>query len=287
VSRRLALVSLVLALAAPAAVRAGSLRIVTFNLLHGGVELFGCGDCQRLEERLAMTIEELRGLDPDLIGLQEASAGPGRGDVAGRVAEALGFSYARAESGYPLFRPQIAFFTGFVEGPAILSRFPIVSSETFMLEACDLWYRRAVVCAVVTPPGGEVDVCSVHTEENACHLRSLARQLRERRSTRPLVLVGDLNAPPSAPGMDTLVSELGFVDAFHAAHPDAAGFTVWQPPRITERRAGRRVDYVMLAPPHGVRILESRVVLDAPQTAADGRPLWPSDHYGVLAEVGF
>jgi endonuclease/exonuclease/phosphatase family metal-dependent hydrolase len=234
-----------------------------------------------------MTIDDLRRLGPDLIGLQEASLGPARGDVAGRIAAALGYSYTRAESGYPIFRPQIAFFTRFVEGPAILSRFPIVSSETFVLDACDLWYRRSVVCAVVTTPDGEVDACSVHAEENGCHLRSLARRLRERRSERPLVMVGDLNSPPDAPGMDTLLSELGFVDAFHAAHPHDPGFTVWQPPRAAERRANRRVDYVMLAVPHGVRVLESRVVLDTPRPAADGLPLWPSDHYGVVADVSF
>jgi endonuclease/exonuclease/phosphatase family metal-dependent hydrolase len=272
----------------PAAVTAGSLRIVTFNMLHGGVELFGCGDCQRLEERLAMTIEELRRLDADLIGLQEASVGPGRGDVAGRVAAALGFGYARAESGYPTFRPQIAFFTGFVEGPAILSRFPIVSSETFTLDDCDLWYRRAAVCAVVATPDGEVDACSVHADEKAsCHLRSLARRLGARPSARPLVLLGDLNAPPSTPGVATLISELGLVDAFHAVHPDDPGFTVWQPPRVAERRARHRVDYVLIAAPGGVRVLDSRIVLDAPHSAADGRPLWPSDHYGVLAEASF
>jgi hypothetical protein len=32
-------------------------------------------------------------------------------------------------------------------------------------------------------------------------------------------------------------------------------------------------------------VVASRVVLDAPGRRPDGRPLWPSDHYGVLAEI--
>jgi hypothetical protein len=49
----------------------------------------------------------------------------------------------------------------------------------------------------------------------------------------------------------------------------------------------RRVDFVFLVPGHVVpgRVLSSRVVLDAPRALEDGRVLWPSDHYGVLAEL--
>ena len=99
-------------------------------------------------------------------------------------------------------------------------------------------------------------------------------------------LVGDLTSPPDAPGMDTLLSELGFVDAFHAVHPDDPGFTVYQPVRAAARLARRRVDYVLVAsgaPP--ARVRSSRIVLDVPGQGGDGRPLWPSDHYGVVAEV--
>jgi hypothetical protein len=32
-------------------------------------------------------------------------------------------------------------------------------------------------------------------------------------------------------------------------------------------------------------VLSSRVVLDKPERRRDGSTLWPSDHYGVLADV--
>jgi hypothetical protein len=51
--------------------------------------------------------------------------------------------------------------------------------------------------------------------------------------------------------------------------------------------ARRRVDFVFLLPGHVVpgRVLSSRVVLNTPGTLANGEVLWPSDHYGVLAEL--
>jgi hypothetical protein len=100
---------------------------------------------------------------------------------------------------------------------------------------------------------------------------------------RPLVLMGDLNSTPDSPGLRSLIDRLGFVDAFHAAHPDDPGFTVYQPVREAARMARRRVDYVLVTAP--ARVQASRVVLDAAGTAGDGRPLWPSDHYAVVAEV--
>ena len=71
------------------------------------------------------------------------------------------------------------------------------------------------------------------------------------------------------------------------ANPDVPGFTVWQPVRTEAPQANRRVDYVLVAPggEAPVRVGASRVILDRPGRGADGKALWPSDHYGVLSEV--
>src|SRR5437868_2150316 len=66
------------------------LRVVTFNLFHGGASSGLVGDGDALEERLALAITELRALAPDVIAVQEASIGWGRGNVASRLADALG-----------------------------------------------------------------------------------------------------------------------------------------------------------------------------------------------------
>jgi exonuclease III len=98
--------------------------------------------------------------------------------------------------------------------------------------------------------------------------------------------MGDLNASEALPAMGELTAA-GWIDAFRAAHPATAGFTVWQRPDAPGPTVFRRVDYVFLAPGRACtgRVLGSRVVLDTPRRAPDGRTLWPSDHYGVLADL--
>jgi len=137
-----------------------------------------------------MAAGELRRLGVDVVGLQEASTGRGRGSVAARLADRLGFHHVYAPASSRFFGNNgidqvIAFLLNFSEGPAIVSRFP--------------WQR---------------------IEE------------------------------PSP--------------------------TVW-----------RRVDYVFMVPGTQFpgRVRSSRVILDTPQRLPDGKLLWPSDHYGVLAEL--
>jgi len=261
------------------------LRVVTFNMLHGG---FGFrGDGQHLEERLAMAVEVLRGLDVDLIGLQEASSGRRRGDVAARLAAALGLHHVRAAAGYRWVGRLASWAMGFEEGPAVLSRFPIVAWDVVPVNSCDHWYGRVLLCATLDTPWGPLDACSTHTASSTCQLRSLTKLLHERRGRAPRILMADLNSTPDTSGVRRLLADDGLVDTFRAANPDAPGSTVGQPVRGEAQAARRRADYVLVAPgPDApVRVRASRVILDRPGRAADGKALWPSDHYGVLSEV--
>ena len=76
-----------------------TLRFVTFNLLHGGIFSELSGDDDGLEERFRLAVDGLRALDADVVGLQEASTGRRRGDVAARLAAALGYRYVRTPRG--------------------------------------------------------------------------------------------------------------------------------------------------------------------------------------------
>src|SRR5580765_6149704 len=69
------------------------LRFVSFNVDHGGLGSEILGDDSDLEDRLAIAVGELKKIDADVIGLQEASRGWRRGDVARRLAEALGYKH--------------------------------------------------------------------------------------------------------------------------------------------------------------------------------------------------
>jgi exonuclease III len=84
-----------------------------------------------------------------------------------------------------------------------------------------------------------------------------------------------------------MIEEAGFVDAYRRANPDAPGATVWQDIDAPSSTVRRRVDYIFLVPGREVRggVASSRIVFDRPQPLPGGGTLWPSDHYGVLAEL--
>jgi len=99
--------------------------------------------------------------------------------------------------------------------------------------------------------------------------------------------MGDFNAADTAEWMVALAREHGFIDAFRAATPAGTGATVWQQPDAPTATVRRRVDFIFVVPNGGPapRVRRSDIVLDTPARRPDGSTLWPSDHYGVLAEL--
>ena len=280
------------AVAAPAE-RARPLRVVTFNLLHGGPSSGLTGDGDALETRLGMVIAELRGLAPDVVALQEASVGRARGNVAARIAKELGLHHVHAPATTRVFsvgfvNHVIVWLMNFSEGPAVLSRYPITASQVHDLPRCvKRLDPRVLLQTEIATPWGPLAVFSTHTARDDCQIAHVAGIVRGRAAAGPALLMGDLNTAERASAFQALTNGGGFVDAFRASNPHTPGLTVWQRVRTEEPTVFRRVDYVLMA---GVRngpaaACASRVVLNTPGRAPDGGTLWPSDHYGVLADL--
>jgi endonuclease/exonuclease/phosphatase family metal-dependent hydrolase len=278
-----------------AAVSAGAparpLRVVTFNLFHGGPSSSLSGDTKDLDARLAMVIDALRALAPDVVAVQEASEGRRRGVVAKRLAEALDLRYVFAPATTRLspvgfFNRVVVAVLDFAEGVAVLSRFPITGSEVFELPRCAKWWEpRILLRADLATPHGALAVFTAHTASDACQIRRIGEVVKERARRGPVILTGDLNRVESADGMEALNGAGALVDAFRAVHPEARGATVYQPVDAPDATVTRRVDYIFVGGVDTRVVCDSRVVLDRPGRRADGRVLWPSDHYGVLADL--
>lgn len=269
------------------------LKFVTFNLFHGGVFSGLRGNAKDLDRRLEMAAEELRHLGVDVVGLQEASTGRGRGNVAARLAAQLGFHHVYAPASSRFFGNNgvdrvIAFLLNFTEGPAIVSRFPITGWEIYNLPRCDRFMdSRVVLAATLQTPHGPLRVFSTHTRGDPCQTGRVAELVRNGRGPSPSVLLGDLNAVEGSAAIAALTGDAGFVDAYRTANPTLPGPTVWQRIEEPTPTVWGRVDYIFVVPgaEYAGKVLSSRVVLDAPRQLGDGKVLWPSDHYGVLAEL--
>jgi endonuclease/exonuclease/phosphatase family metal-dependent hydrolase len=291
--RRALVVAAAVLLTSASVVRAETVRVVSFNLFHGGPTSGWFGDGHRLEERLDLVRAELRTLAPDVIGLQEASAAWGRGDIAARLAGALGLHHVFGPATTRVFGHEglgrlVTTLINFTEGPAILSRYPIVARAVYELPRCARRLDpRVLVHAELRAPWGPLHAFSVHTSHDACQVRRVVELVRRHARGGPAVLMGDFNHGERSAVIAAVTGEAGFIDAFRASASATDGATVWQRPGAPAPTVTRRADYVFVLPGGGVSpsIRASRVVLNEPRRLTDGTTLWPSDHYGVLADL--
>jgi endonuclease/exonuclease/phosphatase family metal-dependent hydrolase len=295
---RLALAALLClgALAAPPALAAdgrASLTVLSLNVLHGGPWSGFTGDGQQLDRRMGLVEAHVAALRPDIVALQEAPVSRRLGNIPERLARRLGLHHVHAPATMRVFGDSILSrlviaALGFHEGPAILSRFPIVESEVYELPRCERYLDpRVLLRARLQTPWGLMDVFSTHTSRDPCQVRHVTSLVAERRNGLPSILMGDFNSGETSAVIKAMTEDAGFVDAFRRANPEAVGATGWQRIDAPQPMARRRIDYVFLVPGLEVRgdVRRSQVVLNSPHRYPDGSVLWPSDHYGVLAEL--
>ncbi len=183
---------------------------------------------------LATVASELRAWDADVVMLQEVDRGRERSDFAAQARELgdrLGLDHAYGPTRQ--LRPGTT-------GNAVLSRFPVREIRNRALPRMPGLFRRGVLVATIEVDGQEVEVMSTHLD----HARPAARRAQAaavadvvRRTDRPVLLGGDLNAEPGLPPLAAL-DRAGLDDPW----PDVGsggGLTV---PAADPQR---RIDYVL------------------------------------------
>jgi endonuclease/exonuclease/phosphatase family metal-dependent hydrolase len=266
------------------------IRILSLNLWH---------DSGPWPERAACIRSWVERLDPDVIGFQEVLNGGGF-DL---VADVLGEErlphrvFGRAS---PFWREG---GEGVSFGNAIASRWPIAeTSELKLPDAGDGETRAAITAAVQAPVSGDIlSVTCTHLHwklhDGAVRERQVValadHVLAQRpRGGFPPVVVGDFNAEPDSDeirylqGLHSLDGRsVLFYDAWRLAGDDGPG-TTWSNRNayaVKEHEPNRRIDYIFTGYPtrQGEGRIEScRVVCDAEEEG-----VWPSDHFGVFAEL--
>ncbi|MET8506563.1 HAD-IA family hydrolase [Streptomyces sp. NPDC004787] len=272
-----------------------TLTVMSWNLWLGG----GMVDDHRAKQLAAV-----RASGADVVGLQET----GR-TATQELAAALGWHHHAAG-----------------ENLGILSRHPIVAR---LGDPGVGFYGAAGVRVRIDGTGREVDVWTAHlhytpygpyeadfdglpADELVAHEEVRLAQMRDALAriraeagegtdtVRPVVLVGDFNAPshldrPDVPWPVTLAAEAaGLRDSYREAHPDptASPGPTWSPIHPVHPEPGPhegapepqdRIDFV-LHNAHGLRTLTSRTLVTGtpapwPDVAANQ---WPSDHAAVV-----
>ncbi|MBE3577130.1 MAG: endonuclease/exonuclease/phosphatase family protein [Limnochordales bacterium] len=185
----------------------GVLRVMTFNIRHGE-GLDGRVDLARV----ATVIKEVA---PDLVGLQEVdqnwSFRSQFVEQAAWLARELGMEFAFAPA---LHRGSLLGADGGY-GNALLSRYPILRSETIILPRLDTREDRSLLIAQVKVPNGLVQVGVTHLGLSSRERLQHVRVIREKLLTfgLPTILMGDWNARPDSPEVVAVTEWLASVTA--------------------------------------------------------------------------
>jgi endonuclease/exonuclease/phosphatase family metal-dependent hydrolase len=242
---------------------------------------------------MAAVRTQLGALAPDVIGLQEVlKSRPGvdgpdmARDLAGTGYQVV-FGSARDEP--------IQF------GNAILSRFPVLRSESIPLPQVGTDERRCLVYAELDAPFGRIPFFCTHLnwkmheghvrEEQVRFLVDEIRRLSPQ-GEYPAIVVGDFNAEPESDEMRFMrgLGSMGrksvyFADCFMVAGsgPSATFSPSTNPFAWDSLEPDRRIDYIYVRGPDASgrgKPLTARRCFDQ---KTDG--VHPSDHYGVVAEL--
>jgi endonuclease/exonuclease/phosphatase family metal-dependent hydrolase len=249
-------------------------------------------------QRLRLIRREVAALAPDIVALlvvlhlEDAPAGAV--DQAQAIADGLGY--------YSAFASAWHIGGGLQFGNAILSKWPIVTAENHALPCEPDDETRALLYASIDSPWGLIPAFSTHlswklyqSDIRQQQVAFIVARVKERApidDAFPPVLMGDFNAEPESDEIRYLRgynSRLGrsvyFADCFAAAGDGTPGYSYARANRYALRahEPNRRLDYVFVRGP-------DRQLRGEPLSArlcftdeVDG--VWPSDHYGVLAEI--
>jgi endonuclease/exonuclease/phosphatase family metal-dependent hydrolase len=263
------------------------MRVVTWNLWG----LYG-----PWAERQPVILEVLRGIDADVVCLQEAW----RTDTQCQpeiLATALGLQWVYA----PAFE-----MNGGWSGNGILSRWPITNHDITELPMAgsgatdtDPGERRVLLFAELDAEHGPIQVFTTHFSWRAdwsgvrqAQAAATCEAIAARRPRRfPAVLCGDFNAEPQSDEIRILTGQAAvpvpgivFKDAW-AARGEGPGFTISDanPYAAASLDDRSRIDYVLVGWPKAGGAGQVLAAWVAGQDAPGG--VAGSDHYAVVAEL--
>jgi endonuclease/exonuclease/phosphatase family metal-dependent hydrolase len=266
------------------------LRILTLNLWH---------DSGPWPERARLVRAWVERLDPHLIGFQEALRMPGHDQVP-ELLEGLHYHVDHVAAS-PFWKTGREDVVGMV-GNAVASRWPIAAREELALPDSGDGEKRAALSVTLDSPHGPLGFTVTHLNWRLDHgwirerqVQALCELALRRRPQRgfPPILVGDFNAEPGSDEIRYVTGRASregrsvcFLDAWERAGAGGDGIT-WSnrnPYARTECEPERRIDYVFVGLPRQREgrgeVLDCRVVCHEPRGG-----VWPSDHFGVYAEL--
>ncbi len=251
-------------------------------------------------ERLPLIREELARRDLGILGLQEvlrfAGADGSGSSQADDIAEGAGAPYHSAYACGSDLGGGLEF------GNALLSRYPIIESDSLALPETSGMTGRCVLYALVDTPWGLLPVFNTHlswelhkSKERIEQVRMLVGYVFEHapisKKTLPPIVMGDFNAEPESDEIRYMKGH-ATIEGRSVYFADAWVYGAVGPGYTFDRRNAfaalaheppRRIDYIFVRGPdrkfRGEPLSTELAFCDE----RDG--VWPSDHFGIVTEL--
>lgn len=220
------------------------MRVMTYNI-RGGWGMDGGWSTERIAE---VILEQA----PDILCLQEVHQRLPQSrfvDQPGRLQKALGLPV--------VFQANLRLGLGNY-GLAIVTRYPVNAVQNHLLPS--IREQRGALEANLTTPAGPLTVFCTHWGLNGAERERQAARLSElvQSVSCPVLVCGDFNEGPMAPGIATLLERTQFADA------DADQNRVTYPADTPTAR----IDYILYSPPLALKSISPITTL-----ASDHLPL--------------
>ncbi|MCA9005942.1 MAG: endonuclease/exonuclease/phosphatase family protein [Planctomycetaceae bacterium] len=268
------------------------LRVLTANIWNYA---------EPYETRMQLLREQIVALQPDLIGFQEAGWTPGEAHQVKQLLQGLNYHIEHESDGSDSRERRLL-------DVAVASRWPLKRKAFQKLPGSGK--ALAVEIAAPQPIGPLLFVSTfgtarwqfdreLHRERDAVALDRFLREISDPEGFPPII-AGDFDATPDSASIRFLTGRQSlegrsthYYDSWKAAGNRDAGHT-WSTRNHYAKKTTaqfwhltdhhRRIDYIFIGSPHHyrgyARVTSARVVLNQP-SGTD----WPSDHFGVLAEI--
>ncbi|BDA75100.1 hypothetical protein RIVM261_032790 [Rivularia sp. IAM M-261] len=259
-------------------------KVVTINILF---------DMECWEKRSKLLVDELKVINADLIALQEINIQEQTGDW---LAQQLNMPYM-----YLVPFQAAPYKNGPEYGIGILSRYPFVLQQQLDLKS----QGRLAQYVQVNINNQPLIFCNGHyywqpgtTPARMEQFKLLVDWLSEL-PLLPIIAVGDFNATPDTPEIEFIREH--FISAYAAHHGSEPEYTcptpLSKPSRSLTRKIGRRVVNILvhrkIEPWRGTldyifinqRLQVHNCELILTKSAPDNEQIYPSDHFGIAAEL--
>ncbi len=248
------------------------LRVITYNIM-------GMKPGTNPSARLTAIIENLKQLNPDIIGIQEineALNGGGLDNQAKTIADSLSAFFGLTYSYYNAYT-HLSWNNQYREYIGIITKHPVEQQGfTQLVQGA---FPRKVAWNYVNTPLGYIHFFNTHFDyqntsvrlQQATQAIGFITQKESIYQSVATLFTGDFNDTPGTTPINYILNA-GFWDSYAKANPSRSGYTV------PANAPTSKIDYIFYRSTGTLSIDSSFIIMNQPYAAGS----FPSDHLGVM-----